>query len=140
MTETPRRKVRELVLQALYACECSEGKPDECLSRLLENEILSDNNVKFARNLFATVLRNMDWADEQIIGLATNWDINRIAAIDRVILRIALVELSEFKETPMKVVLNEAIELAKKFSTGESSGFVNGILDSFVKQTRQNSA
>ncbi len=137
MSESPRRKARELVLQALYACECHNGNPESCLSQLLENENLNENNLKFARTLFAQVLQHSPWADEQIVHIATNWDINRIAAIDKVILRMAIVELTEIPQTPAKVVLNEAIELAKKFSTKESSGFVNGILDSFVKEMKK---
>ena len=80
---------------------------------------------------------NAEKADEYIAGLAENWHLERIAAIDRNILRMAITELEMIPDTPVKVVLNEAIELAKKFSTIESSKFVNGILDNFVKQYRQ---
>ncbi len=134
MSESPRRHARELVLQALYACEFGDGHPEESLKRLLETEALAEKNVLFARHLYGAVLKKTAWADDQIKRLATNWDIRRIAAIDRVILRMALVELVDGEDVPVKVVLNEAIELAKKYSTGESSGFVNGILDTFVKE------
>jgi N utilization substance protein B len=137
MTESPRRHARELVLQALYACEYGDGKPEESLKKLLEADALNESNTLFARKLYRSVLAKTEWADGQIVRLATNWDIRRIAAIDRVILRMALVELAEGEYVPVKVVLNEAIELAKKYSTGESSGFVNGILDTFVKEAGQ---
>ncbi|MEA2030933.1 MAG: transcription antitermination factor NusB [candidate division Zixibacteria bacterium] len=133
MSESPRRLARELVLQALYASEYSDGKPDSKLSDLLKNEKLSENNQQFTRQLFGAVLKNTDKADEQIASLATNWDIGRIAAIDKIILRMAIVELTEFESNPVKVVINESIELVRKFSTGDSSRFVNGILDSFAR-------
>lgn len=134
MSDSPRRRARELVLQALYACEFGEGKPEECLSGLLRTEQISEKNTEFARHLYGAVLKGTEWADRQITRLARNWDIKRIAAIDRVILRMALIELDPESDTPVKVVLNEAIEMAKKYSTGESSGFVNGILDAYVKE------
>ncbi len=123
-----------MVLQALYAGEYGSAKPEQALADLLEEVPLPDRHAQFARQLFASTMRRGDWADAHISRLAVNWDIRRIAAIDRVILRTALVELDEFPDVPVKVVLNEAIELAKKFSTRESSRFVNGILDSFVKE------
>jgi len=136
VSESPRRHARELVLQALYAVDCGNGQPEESLSGLLATESLSEKNAAFARQLFATVWRRREWADEQIKRLSTNWDISRVASIDRAILRMAVVELTEMPDVPVNVVLNEAIELAKKFSTRESSRFVNGILDSFVAQLR----
>ncbi len=136
MADSPRRKARELVLQALYACECRQADADDCLARLLDNEKLSAKNETFARTLFRTVLLNAEEADREISRLATNWDINRIAAIDRVILRTAIAELAVMQDAPVKVILNEAIELAKKYSTADSSRFINGVLDSFIKQRR----
>jgi len=133
MSESPRRHARELVLQALYASECSDENPGIKLQRLLEKETISENNALFTREFFAAVLKNTDKADEQITALAANWDISRMAAIDRIVLRMAVVELLEFKSVPVKVVLNESIELVKKYSTAKSSRFINGILDQFVK-------
>ncbi|MBU8932399.1 MAG: transcription antitermination factor NusB [candidate division Zixibacteria bacterium] len=133
MGESPRRHARELVLQALYASECSDEDPGIKLQRLLEKETISENNALFAREFFAAVHRNSDKADEQITALAANWDINRMAAIDLIVLRMAIVELMEFKSVPVKVVLNESIELVKKYSTAKSSRFINGVLDQFAK-------
>ena len=79
------------------------------------------------------ITNNKDWADKIISGLAKNWDIKRIAELDLIILRMAMVELKLMPDIPEKVVLNEAIELAKKYSTEESPSFVNGILDNFLK-------
>jgi N utilization substance protein B len=136
MTEkpSPRRLARELVLQSLYASESGEIQPDESFADIIKDHKLSEKNVLFARTLFSLTRQHSDWADNQIAKLAEHWDVNRIAAIDHTILRMALVELEHISDTPIKVVLNEAIELARKFSTSESPGFVNGILDGYVKK------
>lgn len=133
MRQSPRRRARELVLQSLYALEHGKSGPDGAFDSLVREENLGEKNVEFARNLLRLVDENRDWADEKITMLAENWSLERIAAVDRNILRMAIVELERMPDTPVKVVLNESIELAKKFSTGESSRFVNGILDNYVK-------
>jgi transcription antitermination factor NusB len=134
MKESPRRRARELILQALYASDCDDITPEERFDNVARNLKLSPNNLQFARTLFTFVREHLAWADAQIGSLAEHWDVNRIASVDRVILRMALVELAHMPDTPVKVVLNEAIELARKFSTSESPAFVNGILDAYVKQ------
>ncbi len=134
MADAPRRRARELVLQALYACEIGENDPDDIQRRIIADDSLSARNLEFARGMFTLVREHQAWADEQITALATNWDINRIAELDRIVLRMAIVELNHMPDTPVKVAINEAIELAKKFSTGESSSFINGILDTFAKK------
>ncbi len=134
MTESPRRKAREIVLQALYASECLKDSPEESLKKILENIKLTENNLLFVRKLFRAVLQKTLFADEKISALAENWEISRIATIDLVILRMGIIELVEFPDVPIKVVLNESIELAKKYSTEESSKFVNGLLDTFIKK------
>lgn len=136
MAEAPRRRARELVLQALYACEIGESDADDIRRRVIADDTLSPRNLEFARNMYDLVRQNQAWADAQITQLATNWDISRIADIDRIVLRMAIVELNNMSDTPVKVAINEAIELAKRFSTGESSAFINGILDSFAKTLR----
>ncbi len=133
MGESPRRRVRELALQALYAAEIEELDPEEIIKSILDDQDLSEKNQTFARELFLLTYRNRKWADDQIQALAVNWDISRLADIDRNIMRMALVEIENIPDTPVKVVINEAIELGKKYSTGESSSFINGILDSYVK-------
>jgi N utilization substance protein B len=129
----PRRKARELTLQALYAAEHGSGSAAEAFAGLAEDKSLSEKNIEFSRRLFDETMARQDWADGHISRLARNWRIERINAIDRTILRMAMCEFEVFSDVPAKVVINEAIELAKTFSTPESSSFVNGILDSFVK-------
>ena len=133
MTESPRRKARETVLRALYACEINDGDPDEIVESILNEASLPEKNVGFARNFIDLVANNKDWADKIISNLAKNWDIKRIAELDLIILRMAMVELKLMPDIPEKVALNEAIELAKKYSTEESPSFINGILDNFLK-------
>lgn len=126
----PRHQARELVLKSLYALDCGTEESFESLS---EDSGLAEKHLKFAGELFKTCRTNIKWADEQITLLATNWRIERINYIDKNILRMAMVELQFMPDAPIKVVLNEAIEMAKTFSTHESASFVNGILDSFSK-------
>ena len=133
MSESPRSQARELVLQALYAVECGEANVDDDLFGIGAENSPPPRTMAYARKLFALVQANTPQADQHISRLATNWNINRLAIVDRNILRLAIVELDHMVDVPVKVVLNEAIELAKKFSTVESSGFVNGILDQYVK-------
>lgn len=133
MSQTPRRRARELVLQGLYAYEHSDVDKKKTFENILAAEKLSEKNTRFASELYQFVLDNSDWADEKITSLALNWDLDRIAAIDRTILRIAMVELEKMPDTPIKVAINEAIELAKTFSTRESASFINGILDNYAK-------
>lgn len=134
MTESPRRRARELVLKALYAESVGQGDRDEITRVIIADESLSDNALEFGRKLYSLLGEHRAWADETIASLAENWDIKRMARIDRGIMEMALVELREMPDIPVKVSLNEAIELAKKYSTGESAAFINGILDRFVKE------
>lgn len=131
--ESSRSRARELVLQTLYACEHGELDPEQALESINDQESVSDKQLEFARTLLGLTIEHSSQADGHISRLAQNWVLERIAAIDRIILRMAVAELTQIPDTPVKVVLNEAIELAKKYSTIESSKFVNGILDSFVK-------
>ncbi len=122
------------MLESLYAVECGAGEPENDFIAIVDDEKLPETTIKYARELLAVVRKNVAWADEQIVALAANWEIDRIATIDKFILRMAMTELKFMVDVPVKVVMNEAIELAKKFSTPQSSSFVNGILDSFAKQ------
>jgi N utilization substance protein B len=131
--ESPRHQARELVLKGLYAYESSEQEPDAAFDNIATGQKLAEKYKEFARTLFLEVVKNSAWADGDIDRLAANWDLSRLAVLDRNILRMAMVELEKMPDVPVKVVLNEAIELAKTFSTAESSAFVNGVLDHYVK-------
>ena len=133
MALTSRTEARRVVLQALYAAETGDGSDRDYLEGLLDDGKPDERSLQFARALYDLTRRERSWADESISGLAHNWKLERIALIDQIILRMAMAEIREMPDTPVKVVLNEAIELAKRFSTAESSSFINGILDSFIK-------
>jgi N utilization substance protein B len=137
MNDNPRHLARVIVLKALYATEHGDLDPIQAFDDISSEEKLSKKNLEFAKVLFESVRTSKDKADENIENLSENWDLNRIAAVDRYILQMAITELELFVDTPVKVVLNEAIELAKEFSTSESSSFINGILDSFAKSIDQ---
>ncbi len=130
---SPRRRARELVLQALYAESIGEIDPVEVQEKVIVDESLSTKALDFARSLFGQVRENREWADGVISSLSKNWSIERMAHIDRSIMQIALVELKVSVDLPVSVVINEAIELARAFSTEESTKFINGILDAYVK-------
>lgn len=132
--ESPRRIARELILKGLYAAEIGESETDYLLNTVLNDPELSNKNKDFAKQFFLLVQEHASWADESISGLSANWDIDRLAAIDRIILRMALVELKHMPDIPVKVAINEAIELGKKYSTAGSAAFINGILDSFASK------
>ena len=137
MSEAPRHLARIVVLQTIYATEHSEQELDDAFDSIANQKGLKEQHRKFAIDLLHEVVGKVQWADEQIDALLENWKLERIAFIDKVIMRMAMVELSTFLDVPVKVVLNEAIELAKEFSTNKSSKFINGILDSFVKKQNQ---
>lgn len=137
MAASPRHRARELVLQGLYAQEIGEIPPEEVIDKVIVDDDLSAGALEFARRLYEQVRAGTKWADCAISRLATNWDIERIAVVDRIILRLAMTEIKESPDIPVKVVINEAIELAKSFSTAESSSFINGLLDSFAKNPDQ---
>ena len=132
---TQRRQARELALQALYAYRIHQRDIDELIEDLATESSLGPETVEFSRRLIETVIKNIDILDEEITRLADNWELERIAIIDRIILRMALTEMRFMPDIPVKVAINEAIDMAKKYSTLESSSFVNGILDAAISES-----
>ncbi|MFT5143469.1 MAG: N utilization substance protein B [Rhodothermales bacterium] len=124
-------------MQALYAFELGGGEAEHIMSTLIEPPLSDDTpSLRFAEKLFLRCLDNMEDAD-RIIALHTqNWDLSRIALVDRLVLRMAICELMTFEDIPPKVSINEAIEVAKKYSTGKSGQFVNGILDAALESLK----
>lgn len=132
LDESPRRRARELVLQGLYALEIGEAELNFVEADILDDPVLSKKNQKFASQFFELVRDKREWADKIITELSANWDIDRLAAIDHIILKMALVELNFMPDSPVRVCINEAIELGKKYSTAGSASFINGLLDSYA--------
>lgn len=133
---TGRRQARELALQGLYAYEIHRRDIGEIFDQLAQGNPLGEKPLQYARRLMETVIQNLEFVDKEIGRLAENWDLERIALIDRIILRMALTEINFMPDIPEKVAINEAIDLAKEYSTIESSSFVNGILDAALSKSR----
>jgi transcription antitermination protein NusB len=129
-----RRHARELALQTLYACESGDmSEWNVMLGTISENSAITDENRLYARTLVQAAVGNLAVIDECLTRHAANWELKRMAALDRNVLRLAVAELFYFTEVPFKVVIDEAVELAKTYGTDESGRFVNGILDSIHK-------
>ena len=130
-----RREARELVLKALYAEDISENDWDHVFNYVIKSQFKSDQkNFEFSRNLYYRTLNNEEEIDEIIQNHIKNWHIERLANFDKTVLRMALCEFLFFEEIPTKVTINEAIEIAKNYSTSSSGKFINGILDSALEQ------
>jgi N utilization substance protein B len=125
-----RRRARALALQALYEIDSVGHTADTVPDRLLREQKLSDENDQFVRRLVAGVIQNRREIDASIEKFAPAWPIQQTPVIDRNILRLAIFELLIDNEVPVKVAINEAVELAKKFGGDNSARFVNGVLSS----------
>lgn len=129
-----RTKARECALKVLYQIEMTKDNYDESLTRFWEREPESEEVIKeFATQLVKGVKENSKDIDQTISKYATNWQISRMAVIDRNILRIATYELLYLDDIPPKVSINEAVDIAKKYGDTDSGKFVNGILDKISK-------
>ncbi|MFH1114553.1 MAG: transcription antitermination factor NusB [Pseudomonadota bacterium] len=132
-----RRKTREFVLQVLFAAEAVKQDPRVILPQL-ESHFKSDeeHTVKldrvltdYARDLVSAVAKDQQVIDELISKVSHNWKLSRLNSVDRNVLRMAIAELVNFPEVPGPVILNEAIEIGRKYGADKSSSFINGILD-----------
>ena len=136
-----RTRSREYALQMLYQADIRRTNTEQILEEFWQaHEPVADEIKSFAKALFSGTLAHQQEIDALIRHHADNWDLNRMAVIDRNILRLGAFELLHVEEVPSKVCINEAIELAKRFGDAESGKFVNGILDAIHKKghARQN--
>ena len=151
---TSRRKARETVLRVLYLCESHNITAAKAFAEMeaVEREIaetvdesvrkdlkpfalgLNEKQMTFAQALAQKIEDSKGTLNDHIKEVLQNWDFSRIARIDRIILWIALAEMSSMPDIPVNVSINEAIELAKKFSSHRSPAFINGILDAVAKK------
>lgn len=128
-----RREARERVMKSLYAFEQGGGPADHIMKHIIRPGFEDDpSTLEFAEKLFLRCLDAEDQSDDIITRYAENWEFSRIALIDRLLLRMAICEMLSFPDIPPKVSINEAIEIAKKYSTDNSGKFVNGILDAVL--------
>ena len=124
-----RTQARELSFQFLYMRDVSEGDSKEEIDLFLNDQSDDDDIIEFAESLIQGVIDHQEKIDATIEQAAQNWELGRIATVDRNIMRQAIFELLFRDDIPPKVSINEAIELGKKFSTANSGGYINGILD-----------
>lgn len=136
-----RHRSREVALQVLYAADLGAGAEDgfaaaeESFERVAENFDLPEGARIFAKELVCGVVERREELDTLLAAHATNWRVSRMAAIDRNVLRLGSYEL-RYTETPVSVVLDQAIELARRFGAEPSPAFVNGVLDAVARDVR----
>ena len=135
-----RRKARECALQLLYRLDIGGGQPDD-IPEFYWNESDADSDAQsYAQELYRGILTLRDELDAKIASSSAHWKMSRMAAVDKNILRIATYELRERDDIPIRVVLNEAVEIAKRYGSAESGAFVNGILDALARALRPGEA
>ena len=128
----PRRLARESVMQALYAVEINQGYPKDILD-LYKQSFKTEEDNEYLQDLFFCVVEHKSWADDLICKCLENWEYGRVAIVDKILLRMGVSEIYHMEDIPPKVSISEMVEIAKIYSTEESSSFVNGILDTIYK-------
>ncbi|MGB9068527.1 MAG: transcription antitermination factor NusB [Candidatus Acidiferrales bacterium] len=136
-----RHKSREFALQMLFEWDMARKEPALVKRFFWRGAHASEETRKFANHLFDATVRESAAIDEMVGRLSENWRLERLAPVDRNILRLAIYELRiGHKDSPPKVAIDEALKLAKKFSSEESAGFLNGILDAALKSIEAGSS
>jgi N utilization substance protein B len=131
----PRRKAREYALQMLFQWDITHDAIEQIVATFFQNQPEeSAAIVDFARNLVTGTIEHVEEIDRLIQRHAEHWRLDRMAVVDRNLLRLATQEFLYDSGTPKTVIINEAIEIARRFSTQESPQFINGILDSIKKE------
>ncbi len=130
-----RRLARENCLQSLYSSDIAGLEPASVVASFqMEEFALEEKVFDFYKSLYTSTIANRQKIDEIIKKTSRNWEMERMPAIDRSILRMAVCEMMILSDAPVPVIIDEAIELAKKYSTEKSGKFVNGVLDSIARQ------
>jgi N utilization substance protein B len=123
-----RRKARILALQALYEIDSVGREPETVIERTLSGTEFTEENSSFVREIISGAVKNREEIDKEIKKLAPSWPVDQLAIIDRNILRLAIFEILYDNKVPVKVAVNEAVELAKTFGSENSAKFINGVL------------
>ena len=134
----PRRLAREGILSALYALELTGETKEKVLDDLFERNSYDGESKAFITELYGNIVDNKIWAEQLISDNLDNWKLERVATLDQLIMRIAVNEIYFNDDVPPKVSISEAIEIAKLYSTEDSSSFVNGVLDAIYKSKLAN--
>lgn len=129
-----RRKSRELALQMLFQYDLSGNDPEAIILTFDDLQKAKPAIRDFAIRIFLGTIRHMEELDELIVKQADNWRLSRMAVVDRNIIRMSVYEFLHETDTPKLVIIDEAIEIAKKFGTQKSGQFINGILDGILKR------
>jgi N utilization substance protein B len=129
-----RRKARELALQMLFQHDMSGNEPDMIITTFEDLQKSKPNTREFAVKIFRGTVDHLVELDDMIQAQAENWRLSRMAVVDRNIIRMSVYEFLHETDTPKLVIIDEAIEIAKKFGTQKSSQFINGILDGILKR------
>lgn len=132
-----RHKAREFAIQVLYQIEMQAAEPKAVFDLFWRSEEVQEDIRSFSTGLVDGVYRNRSEIDQLIEKHSHHWRLPRMAVVDRNILRLGVYELLYLHDIPTSVILNEAVELAKKFGTEDSGAFINGILDRVAKETRK---
>jgi transcription antitermination protein NusB len=132
-----RRRARIVALQVLFEVDTVQHDPDVSLRNRLEDSPLPEDGVAFARVLLMGALQHLSLLDQIIQRIAPEWPIEQMAPVDRNILRLAAYEILHEHDTPPKVAINEAVEIAKLFGSDSSSRFVNGVLGTLFAQRQE---
>jgi N utilization substance protein B len=133
----PRTRARSAALQALYELDITDHAPGEVWEQRVIDAELDENQAQFAHQIIFGVLPLAAVLDEFIGKHAPEWPLDQVATIDRNIIRIALWEFAVYKKTPIKVAINEAVELAKAFGSESTPRFVNGVLGSLANSQNE---
>lgn len=132
-----RRQIRERVMQALYALEISKDSPQHVTETVLDELKEQQADFEFAHSLFLRTVMNQADLDKRLKTKAEHWEYHRIALLDKILLRMCLCEILHFPDIPPKVSINEAIEIAKDYSTDGSGTFINGIMDAILIELKK---
>ena len=129
----PRRAARQCVLEALFAYQFSKNERKEIINQLVNKNPELKDHYNFIKSLFDIVFTKMDWTEKLIKSHLENWELDRVANIDKILLKMGICEIYFINDIPPKVTITEMVEIAKIYSTDESPIFINGILDAVFK-------
>jgi N utilization substance protein B len=134
MTATTRRKSRELAMQMLFQADVGKQTPEQVQATFWKAADKVEPEVQgFAEDLFRVATVNLERIDELIAAHSRHWRVERMPAVDRNLLRMAIGEMIGFKSTPFPIVINEALEIGRRYSAPESINFLNGVLDAVAR-------
>lgn len=130
-----RRIIREKCMQILYAYQMT-GENLTQLTQTMLFEIRNENDKQFGQELINFTVANQGELSDKIMEKVANWELDRIAVLDKILIKMGMVEILYFPDIPPKVSINEVIDMAKEFSTANSGKFINGVLDSFLSDLK----